>query len=165
MLVSTRNTIARSLYRYQQLDLWSSIIIAVGTSAGVGGWSIWHQPGGKNFWTILAGSAALAALIKPFFGVAKKIERLVRLQTGYARLYQDLKSLVEDIKATEELTPKFVERFDGADKRYQDFAVEDDLRTSKRLARRCELEVRREFPDTFFWNPPKVTEDKEKQTR
>jgi len=141
------------LYRYQQIDLWSTIVMAVGTSAAIGAWSIWHQPGGRNFWTILASVATLASLIKPFFGFPKKIERLTRLQSGYMRLYHDLYKLVEDIRSSECVTKKMLDMFDAADTRYREFAVDDDLKKSKRLANRCEEEVRREFPNTFFWNP------------
>lgn len=148
-----RKYYGHKLHRYDQLDFWSDLLIALGTSAAVAAWTLWHIPGGINPWTLLAGIASIAALIKPLLGVSKKIQILAKLHSGYIRLYHDLHSLVEEIKTEQGLTQGFLDRFDEADRRYRDLAVDDDLKPIRRLASKYEDEVRKEFPHSFFWNP------------
>jgi len=148
-----KNYYGHKLHRCTQIDLWWNIIIIIGTSTTVGAWSVWKVPGGLNLWTMITGLTTVLALIRPVVRLSSRIEKLAKLHDGYARLYYDLRSLVDDIKSDQGLTSALWERFRHAEARYNDLAVKDDLKPSRRLQSRCEDQVREQFPVDFFWNP------------
>jgi hypothetical protein len=148
-----RTYYGRKLNFYKRLDKWLDIGVAIGTSVSVSAWSISNKPGGLNFWTVVAGITAIVALIKPFLQLQTDIERFTNLHSGHTRLYSDLEAIVSEIKTDEKLTKEVLDRFIEADERYRDLIVVDDLKASKRLAVKCEAEVRQAFPASYFWNP------------
>ncbi len=81
---------ARRLALYRNLDLWSEIVAALGTSSAIGSWALWKTTFGANGWTLLAGAAVIVSLLKPIPPVRQEqrevCEALFRLQLAGARL-------------------------------------------------------------------------------
>jgi hypothetical protein len=145
------------LTKYRTIDRWYEIILAVGASTTVAAWSVWQVPGGANFWTVFAGIVAILAIIKPFLQFSSEIERFSKLHTGYSDLFYDLKGLIEEVKMHNNVTHDIADRAKNAEKRYKELALQDDPKTRRRLHKKCEDQVRLEFPSSFFWNPVAVT--------
>ncbi|HYH86136.1 MAG TPA: hypothetical protein VEX60_11830 [Pyrinomonadaceae bacterium] len=140
----------------RRINFCYEIFLAVGSSTTVSAWSLWNISGGANFWTITAGVVATAAIIKPFLPLASDIERFSKLYTGYADLFYDLKILVDEINMSRGITAEHLDRFNAAEKRYKDLAIQDDLKPRRRLLKNCEGEVQLAFPNSYFWNPVEI---------
>ncbi|HEY0376541.1 MAG TPA: hypothetical protein VGC87_06250 [Pyrinomonadaceae bacterium] len=149
----SRKYYSHRLTNYRIINRWYEIVLGVGSSATVAAWSLWKVPGGANFWTAFAGAIAVLALIKPFLPLSNDIERFSKLHTGYTDLYYDLQVLIEDLKTNSGVTKDIADRAENAEKRYKELALQDDPKVRKRLHRKCEEEVRKAFPTSYFWKP------------
>lgn len=132
------------------------IIIAVGTSSAVGAWFIWREtPAGKNAWAIIAGLAALLAVIKPFLNLPKQIEKYSKLFIGHGDVYYDLKAITTELARVRDYRSKVQEAQGRVLDRIKQLAPEDDPKINENLRRRFFEEVNREIPVESLWWPKK----------
>ncbi|OGD12385.1 MAG: hypothetical protein A2Y86_03305 [Candidatus Aminicenantes bacterium RBG_13_62_12] len=132
------------------------IIIAVGASSAVGTWLIWKKsPAGENAWAMIAGLAALLAVIKPFLNLPKQLEKYSKLFIGHGDVYYDLKAITTELARVRDYTPKVQEAHGKAFERIKQLAPEDDPKIKEKLRRRFFEEVNREIPVESLWWPKK----------
>jgi len=140
-VVKTRNTVME-------------IVIAVGTSSAVGAWAIWKSTSvGENVWVILAGLAALLAVVKPFLNLSKRVENYSELFVGHGDVYYDLKTITMELARVKDYTDKMDEAFWRAIERIKQLALKDDPKIDDKLRRRSFEEVKKEIPVESLWWP------------
>ncbi|HEX9407859.1 MAG TPA: hypothetical protein VF975_11120 [Thermoanaerobaculia bacterium] len=140
---------------YRKLNRSVEIILAIATPSTVGGWAIWHTQTGQTIWAVIAAIVALVAALKPVFDWPKDIDRYSRLHAEHTVQFYTLKQLVEDIEMHKTITPEMEKRFLDARDRHAQLSKDDDVKPSKRVARRCEREVKAEIPSDRLWIPNK----------
>lgn len=138
---------------YRKLNRVTDIALAIATPGMVGGWAIWHTTTGQTLWAVIAGGVSLLAAVKPIFNWPKEIDRYSRLHAEHTMQFFTFKQLVEDITITKAITPEMEKRFVDARARHAELSKDDDVKTSKRLALRCEKEVLKEIPADRLWVP------------
>lgn len=138
---------------YRKLNRSVEIVLAIATPSTVGGWAIWHTHTGQTIWAVLAAVVALVAALKPVFDWPKDIDRYSRLHAEHTVQFYTLKQLVEDIAIEKKITPEMERRFLDTRERHAQLSRDDDVKPLKRLARRCEREVKAEIPADRLWVP------------
>lgn len=129
------------------------VLLAVGTSSVIGSWALWGDEAGGTAWTILAGTAALLAVVKPVLQLTKQVERYTRLFTGYGDAFFDLDLLVSEVQSSEDYPPEIDGRLRDIQQRLKELATEDDPIPSKELEAKLRGEVQRIRPKETFWWP------------
>jgi hypothetical protein len=86
--------------RWMMLDLWSRLLAALFTSgSAIAGWTLWTATGmGKNSWMLLAGSAAVVAIVDGVLGSRQQIKRYSDLSGSFARLMHSLRAILADMR-------------------------------------------------------------------
>ena len=142
------------LSRTQSLNMWSDIIVAIGTTGGgISALTIWHTNYGTIIWGVLTAIAAIVALAKPIVQLNKRIERLSRLFIGHSDTYTNLLILVSRIKRRGEFTDEMNSVFEAAELRFLELSKEDDPKPNFRILRLCEEMVRKRHPPEEAWYP------------
>ncbi|MBA4379747.1 MAG: hypothetical protein C0393_03530 [Anaerolinea sp.] len=145
-------------YRLNTVKKWDSvlgIVIAVGASSAVGGWSLWREGIGATIWTVIGGTVALVTIIKPFLQLTKEIERYTKLFIGYGDTFYDLDLIVKEVSETEAFSKALEVSYQQTCDRLRQLAAEDDPQPNEKLRRQCFDEVNAERPVNTFWWPEK----------
>lgn len=129
------------------------IVVAIGSSAAIATWTVWQTGETAFVWKSLAAVATVVAVIKPFLGLAKEIERYSELVGGYSALFYDLEQLVLDMRTSGGLSDAMWQHYLAIRQRTKDLAMKDDILPSKRLHRRCYDQIKRELPAEDLWWP------------
>lgn len=146
------------LARWKRINLTFEITIAVGSSAAVAAWNLWQVGPATYVWKVLAALATLMAVVKPFLGVTKNIERYSELVAGWAELFYDLKRVTVRMRTTGAIEDATWSSYEPTQQRVKELSVKDDPEVDKRLQRRCFEETKLWIPpDTLWW--PEESED------
>jgi hypothetical protein len=137
----------------QRVNLWAELVIAISACSGVSGWAIWGQEAGHQVWSIIAGTAAVLAAIKPIVPLTKNISRYSKLYGSYNSNYLALKDLVERISVEEGLSKDIQDEFERISKQHREIAMDDDPKPSKRLLTKFMREVETQIPPEQLWCP------------
>lgn len=148
-----RKYYARRLDLTKKMNLWLEICLAVGTSGTIGAWAIWKTGYGQYIWIVIAGGAAILAVIKPIVQLSKGIERYSKLYVGYSDLFYDLQEVVGDIRKSRLFTKEMSNAVKNARNRIKKLALEDDPQPRQKLLVQCYNEVNREIPPERLWIP------------
>jgi hypothetical protein len=142
------------LAKYVHLTLAFDIAQAVGTSTAVGGWLVWQAGFGPGLWGIIAGIAAVVALVRPFLDLTSKVQRYSLLLAGLTDYYTDLERLVSKVSTTGEYNITIDKAHQEANRRCEKIIqLQDPLPARSRLAR-YQDEVNEEIPVDSLWMPP-----------
>jgi len=143
-------------YRLQAIRGWDKffeIVIAIGTSSVVGGWSLWHAGIGSTIWAVLGGLTALVAVIKPFLQFSKQVERYTKLFIGYGDTFYDLELLVSEIGRKRNYNDEMEMAYHKTLDRLKQLAADDDPQPNRKLVLKCTDEVNKEIPMERLWWP------------
>ena len=145
----------RLVDRWQILDEATKVLVALtGTGSAVSGWLLWDQPGAKEIWIILAGTASLLSVLHVALRVPERLKDWAEVKAFFGRLRTDLQTFRfdMDINATfaiREFRRNFSQlrsRFrDGQDRRKNDLFMSHRLRRSigNRIERKLADEERK----------------------
>jgi hypothetical protein len=137
----------------QRINLCMELIIAITACSGVSGWAIWGQEGGHQVWSIIAGTAAVLAAVKPILPLTKDISRYSKLYGGHNSNFLALKDLVERIAMEQELAGDAHDEFERICKQHRDMALDDDPKPSRSLVTKFMREVEIQIPPEQLWCP------------
>lgn len=137
------------------------IILALGMSSAIAGWSFFQEwTFGKKAWAIFSGLVTVLAVLKPILQLPSQIERYSKLHIGYTNLYYDSVNLVsrineskKEISESKSIPPEILQTREATQKRFKDLALQDDIKISKPLLRKCYDEVNAEIPVKYLWYP------------
>lgn len=146
---------SRRLERLERQNFWIELVLmATAPSSSIAGFLFWKTEYGNLAWKCLGVIAAVAAILKPLLGLAKRIKELESVLTGYRTLEFDLmeiKSLVEQ-----------KQKYDGALQSELKKALQrekvlvgrtPETRENVNVKLKCELEVLEELPRETFYIP------------
>ncbi len=134
-------------------NLWFEIILALGTSSAIGGWTVFKTEPGKPFWAVFSAIVVVLTIVKPIFQIPKEIERFSELHIGYKNLYYDLNKLVSEVNKTGSISDATQTAFEKAKDRLRELSLKDEDPPNQKLLQKCETEVKQENPAGSFWNP------------
>jgi len=126
----------------QRWDKRAKIFVAITSSTAVAGWAIWSEVGFNTLWTVAGGLAAVVAVAQPILDPARSIKTSGQLSGAWFSILRDYELLWTSVDSTNEdalrqsLAPIFLE-----EKRLME--LETTLQKRKRIAQKCEAEVRR----------------------
>jgi hypothetical protein len=134
--------------------LMESLIALAASSSAISGWGLWQTPSGRTLWSLLAGTAAVLAILKPLLRQTERVQRLQEVVGGYLVLDHDLHVLEMSIAQRGLYDGDRVNDFNAAMKRKSDLLTKDQGgSTDRALLRRCMEEVNGELPAERFWVP------------
>ena len=148
-----RKYYACRLTTYRRWNLSLEIALAVGTSGTIGAWAVWKDGDGKYAWTIIAGLAAVLAVLKPILALPKQIERYTKLFAGYTDLFYDLEQSSNEIKVSRSISRETLKSYNRALDRFRKLSTDDDPKPDEKLKRKCYDEVLTEIPASTLWVP------------
>ena len=131
---------------------WILLVTAPG-SAIAGLW-FWQEPIGEKIWQVFGVIAAFAAVSKPSLKLSKKIKTYEELRIGYRALEHDLYEITEMVIQEKKYDKKLQTRFlEALTRKGVLVKKEPDSKENKKLKRKCEDEVKRELPPSYFYVP------------
>ncbi len=126
--------------RWQYVDETAKVLVALTVSgSAVSGWVLWNQPYFQTGWAILAGFAAVLAIVHATLGVPGRLGDLGDMRRYFGSLRIDLETFRQRMKIdprfpVEEFTGEFVEyrrRYaEGMQRRKNDILITDGIQTS-----------------------------------
>lgn len=144
---------ASRLTSVRRLNKIYEIVLAIGTSAAVAGWTIFQENPGKIFWAVFSGVITILVILKPILQIPKDIEDYTNLYTGYRALEVNLRAIVTKIRRQEGLTSQTIELFEATQKQYEGLSLKDEAKPKKRILDECRKEVEQEVPFGSLWYP------------
>jgi hypothetical protein len=79
--------------RWQRFDEATKVLVALTASgSAVSGWALWTNPGFKTIWTVLAGIAAVLAIVHATLGVPARLKDHGEIKRLFASLRTDLET-------------------------------------------------------------------------
>jgi len=142
------------LARVKRWNLFLEIVVAIGTSSAIGAWVIWQKTEtGEIVWAILAGAAALVALLKPVLQLPKKVEQYSKLFVEHGNLFYQLDILEKEVTRHQGFTPETDRAYWKVLEKARGLAIDDEPNPSKRLIKECCKEVNQKIPKSTLWRP------------
>lgn len=139
---------------YRRADSIFEVSIAIGaTSSGVAGWALWSTESGKFLWGIISAAASIAAILKPIYASAKKIELATRQHSGWHALYFSYDKITFRLSQEQKLSPAIRLRYDELLERKTRLGAEDEKNIDHRLLVKIQERVELELPEGAFWIP------------
>lgn len=96
-------------------DLITKVLVAMTASgSAVAGWQLWNQPGFQELWAVLAGFAALVAIVHAALSIPRRLADWGEVKRIFASLRVDLETLrhrmeIDPEFSVEEFTQLYVE--------------------------------------------------------
>lgn len=130
------------------------ISLAATASSSVAGLWFWGTSAGAETWKFLTAVTAILAVAQPFLRFTDKIRSYEEVLTGYRTLEHDLLALKIDIKQQGAYTEAHKEKLSEAlDRKGALVAKTPKPKASKRLAKKCRVEIDAELPASQFFIP------------
>ena len=128
---------------HRRNDRWAKFSVAAFSSgSALASWALWKQPGVTWIWPVLSGIAAVLAIALPIFDPAKSLKAAGGLAGAWFSVFKDYELLwVRVDKLEESKLFSSLEKMGTEEKRLTE--LESGLSVNKRLAQKCEDEVRR----------------------
>ncbi|MGD0794468.1 MAG: hypothetical protein ABR958_02575 [Dehalococcoidales bacterium] len=135
----------------QRLNFWIELILALSVPSIAGLW-FWETTIGSIFWKVVAGLAALLAVIKPLVGLSDKIQQNSEVLTKWRVLHGDFQKLTYSISQLRKYDEKMKEHFL---KLLETKATikEPPEAANDRLVKICFEKVNKELPMNNFFVP------------
>lgn len=84
--------------RWQRIDMVVAFLVAATASgSAVAGWAFWSQPGWRSLWAMIAGVAALAAIVDNVMTVPGRIKEQEELRRVFSGLRVSLETFRQDL--------------------------------------------------------------------
>lgn len=152
------------LYYEESLKNWTravkvhDILIALsGASSPFAFWKHSDDPLQKQAWFYLTLFAALSAVMKPVLRWENQVKLFAELETHYCDLYLDMKALIEDVTAAQDLTTKHNSLFEHHRTTFKALERKEPPQDMKKTAR-IEERVNHEIDIDKCWLPPENEE-------
>jgi hypothetical protein len=129
------------------------VVVAIGSSSTVAGWAIWKGEIGSWWWGLIAGLAAVVAVVRPILQLGSEVERCSRLFTNFGDVYFDLKRIAEDSRGAGRFGENEVLRYTRSVERMKALSTDDDPDPDRALLTRLYVEVDKEHPASTLWMP------------
>jgi hypothetical protein len=146
------------LHSVQRTNFWLEVVVAAGTSAGIGGLTLLQSEPAHSIWTVIAAVSAVLAIVKPVANLSAKLSKYARLYGEYAKLTATIRTVVENITVTKDFLPEDERVYRSAQATFSELAKDDDPRPSRRLLTKLQNEVNNEISPETLWLPPASTE-------
>jgi hypothetical protein len=116
----------RIVFRWQVLDEITKVLVALTASgSAIAGWALWNEPDFKIVWAIIAGIAAILALVHSALLVPSKIKGWTKIQRQFCVLRVDLDTLRNKMKIDPNFSVTEISKdLDGLRQRYR-VAIQD----------------------------------------
>ena len=100
--------------RWQTVGSSLSILVAATASgSAIAGWPLWNVPWGKWVWSVIAGTASLAALILDRLRISEQLKEWDELRRQFSELRFDLETLWIDLGTGALTAPQAKQRYDA----------------------------------------------------
>ena len=136
--------------RLRLFDRWSEVVIAVATTSSVGSFWFLQNSVGSQFWK----TAGVLSIVRPILKLTDQIQAKEKLLTSYSVLDHDLHFICMEIKHRQkydnQLHKDFVEAMDRKVELVKAIAQSE---VKESLRRKCEEQVMKELPTSFFFIP------------
>jgi hypothetical protein len=143
----------KKIARWSPWNVGSEILIALTSSGSIAGWALWKNDQLSWIWAVLAGIAAVVAVIRPVVGLDRIVRAAAQQQQRYRSVLNSLESLVIDIQKAGEVTDEHNRRYQKArDILNEAFAADDASANSDRL-KWSQEQVNKEMPPESLWLP------------
>jgi hypothetical protein len=138
----------------RNVNLTYEIVLAVGTSSAVAGFSFWQEAAGKTIWAAIGGLTTLLAIVKPVLNFPATLRRKQELLSSYMILDHDLNAIGIAVQQKRKFDKSARNRLARALQRKSELVGKDaESSVNERLRRRCYDEVLRELPSEAFYIP------------
>jgi hypothetical protein len=143
------------LHRLNRQNFWIEFFIAATAStSAIASLTIWNTREGIVAWKVLGGVAAILAVAKPLLKLPDRISRLEEVITGYRTLEHDMKRIEVSVRQRKSYDAALQERLGMALERMAPLETRTvESSESKKVLRRCALEVDSELPAENFFIP------------
>ncbi|WP_211217187.1 hypothetical protein, partial [Psychromonas hadalis] len=143
----------KRLQKYEQINFFSEIVLAV-TSSAVAGFAFWNNDYGSHVWKGLLILSALIAISKPLLNLTRKIRLYEELLAGYRLLSHDFKDLKIDITQQQDYTVAHQKKFKKIIEKQKTLATKSPERTENIAVKsECMKQVLNEYPTEMFYIP------------
>lgn len=142
--------------RLRALQRWNFVIevfVALGTSGGIAGLTLWGYGPFRHIWTALATLGAFAACIKPLLGLSKLIEQCSSQRQRYLENFFSADRLIKRIKVAHTMTNADHRMFEGIVDRFHSISLHDVVPVKHRVLSRAMDKVLVEIPTNSLWMP------------
>jgi len=156
-----RKYYGRRLAFTQRWALFVDILIAIGASSSFATLKIFSDTGiGKTILPYLAGTAAVIAIVKPFFAFDKKAENYAKLVADYSTQTAEMKRILGRIRIQSCLSTDLRARIETIQGVLDRLVCLDDAFPKRKLLISLQREVNDEIPaNELFW-PKEEIENK-----
>jgi hypothetical protein len=157
--------------RLRSLERWNFalefLLSATAPSSAIAALFFWNTEYGQTAWKYLAIVAAITAVAKPLLNLAKRIKEYESVLSGYRTLEYDLREIRSMIEQKRKYDHPLQVEFKKALQREKALIARNPETTEcGRVKRKCEDEVRRQFPpDSFFIPEEELDNDQRKRTK
>src|SRR4051794_37253754 len=84
--------------RWQVWGTVSALLAALTSStSAVAGWTLWEQPGAKQAWALIAGLAALVAIVNGVLEVTRRAKDREALRSSFRTIVYDAEDLLDSL--------------------------------------------------------------------
>jgi hypothetical protein len=130
------------------------VLAATAPSSAIAVLWFWNSEYGQIAWKYLAAVAAVVAVVKPLLGLTKRIKAYEGILSGYRTLEYDLREIRSMIEQKKKYDQSLQGEFKKALQREKTLVAQNPETTeSARVKRRCDQEVRNQFPPESFFVP------------
>jgi len=152
------------LYYEESLKHWTwavrghDVLIALsGVGSPIAFWQHSDAPVQQQLWFYLTLFAAISALLKPILRWDNQVKLFAELETHYCDLYLDMKSLIEDITAEQDLSSKHNSLFEHHRTTFKMLERKEPPEDKVKI-KRLEKRVKEEIDVDKYWFPPEQGE-------
>lgn len=130
------------------------VLAATAPTSAVSGLFFWQTEIGNNVWKIMIVIAAFTAIAKPLLDLTKRIKAYGSILAGYRILEYDLREIKTSIEQKRKYDQSMMNELKKALLREKELIVTTpETCENKKVKRRCEVEVLKEFPALNFYIP------------
>jgi len=157
---------SRRLQYFERLNFGIEFVIgATAPTSAIAGLWFWNTDYGQLAWKYLAIIAAIAAVAKPLLGLTKRIKDYESILSGYRTLEYDLREIALLVEQKKKYDQPLQTEFKKAIQREKALIAKNtETRENARVKRKCEQEVRDQFPPENFFVPKEEHNDKREPT-
>jgi hypothetical protein len=146
---------SRRLRSLERLNFIIELVLAAtAPSSAIAALWFWNSDYGQIAWRYLAAVAAFVAVVKPLLGLTKRIKAYEGILSGYRTLEYDLREIRSLVEQKNKYDQSLQADFRKALQREKALVAQNPETTEcARVKRKCEQEVRDQFPPEAFYVP------------
>jgi hypothetical protein len=144
--------------RLQTVERWNLalefLLGATAPSSAIAALWFWNTEYGQAIWKYLAVVAAVAAVAKPLLNLTRRIKEYESVLSGYRTFEYDLREIRALVEQKKKYDHALQIEFKKALQREKALIARNpETRECSRVKRKCEYEVRQQFPPERFFIP------------